>query len=267
MNLITLGRQDRPRCAADAHDVTRTTSPTSTPRLQERARGVRGPAVPERAPARRPDHRSRHSRPPACSSAPACASSRREKLYTQGNLQQTGNSLDVAIQGHGFFQVQMPDGTIAYTRDGSLPASTQRPARHRERLRGQPGDHDSRPTRRASPSAATARSACSVAGPGRAAQVGTLQLADFVNPAGLQPRGENLLPGDRLQRPAADRHARPERPGHADAGLARKLERQRGRGAGQHDRDPARLRDELEGDLRPPTRCCSTSPTRPVSTP
>jgi flagellar basal-body rod protein FlgG len=40
--------------------------------------------------------------------------------FTQGNLQQTGNNLDVAVKGQGFFQVQMPDGTTGYTRDGSL---------------------------------------------------------------------------------------------------------------------------------------------------
>src|SRR5512132_2229688 len=43
-----------------------------------------------------------------------------ERIFTQGNLQQSGNSLDVAINGQGFFQVQMPDGTTAYTRDGSF---------------------------------------------------------------------------------------------------------------------------------------------------
>ncbi len=48
-----------------------------------------------------------------------------ERLYTQGNLQQTGNSKDVAINGNGFFQVQMPDGTTAYTRDGSFQTNAQ----------------------------------------------------------------------------------------------------------------------------------------------
>ena len=43
-----------------------------------------------------------------------------ERLHSQGNLEQTGNSKDVAIDGRGFFAVQMPDGTNAYTRDGSL---------------------------------------------------------------------------------------------------------------------------------------------------
>src|ERR1700759_4525497 len=48
-----------------------------------------------------------------------------ERLYTQGNLQQTGNSKDVAINGNGFFQVQMPDGTTSYTRDGSFQTNQQ----------------------------------------------------------------------------------------------------------------------------------------------
>ena len=43
-----------------------------------------------------------------------------ERIHTQGNLQNTGNSKDVAINGNGFFQVLMPDGTTAYTRDGSF---------------------------------------------------------------------------------------------------------------------------------------------------
>ena len=43
-----------------------------------------------------------------------------EKLYTQGSLSQTGNSMDLAIQGRGFFQVLLPDGTFGYTRDGSF---------------------------------------------------------------------------------------------------------------------------------------------------
>ena len=48
-----------------------------------------------------------------------------ERIFTQGNLQQTSNSLDVAINGQGFFQVQMPDGTTAYTRDGSFHLDNQ----------------------------------------------------------------------------------------------------------------------------------------------
>src|SRR5690606_33787508 len=48
-----------------------------------------------------------------------------EKIFTQGSLQQTGNSLDVAIQGNGFFQIEQPDGTLAYTRDGAFQLDNQ----------------------------------------------------------------------------------------------------------------------------------------------
>src|ERR687891_533526 len=48
-----------------------------------------------------------------------------ERIYTQGNLQSTSNPLDVAIQGNGFFQVQLPDGTSAYTRDGAFQVNSQ----------------------------------------------------------------------------------------------------------------------------------------------
>src|SRR5262245_57171800 len=48
-----------------------------------------------------------------------------EKLYTQGSLAQTGNSLDLAIQGRGFFQVLLPHGTFGYTRDGSFQTNSQ----------------------------------------------------------------------------------------------------------------------------------------------
>ena len=47
------------------------------------------------------------------------------RIHTQGNLQQTGNSLDIAINGQGFFQVLMPDGTTGYTRDGSFHVDQQ----------------------------------------------------------------------------------------------------------------------------------------------
>ncbi|MEO6185914.1 MAG: flagellar hook-basal body complex protein, partial [Steroidobacteraceae bacterium] len=48
-----------------------------------------------------------------------------EKNYSQGGLNNTGNSLDVAINGRGFFQVLMPDGSFAYTRDGSFKMSPE----------------------------------------------------------------------------------------------------------------------------------------------
>jgi flagellar basal-body rod protein FlgG len=48
-----------------------------------------------------------------------------ERIFTNGELSQTGGNLDVAIQGAGFFQVQMPDGTLAYTRDGGFKTDSE----------------------------------------------------------------------------------------------------------------------------------------------
>src|SRR5271155_1167272 len=47
------------------------------------------------------------------------------RVFTEGELSQTGERLDIAVQGDGFFQVTMPDGTLAYTRDGSLKTNSQ----------------------------------------------------------------------------------------------------------------------------------------------
>ena len=114
-----------------------------------------------------------------------------EKLFTQGNIEQTGNSLDVAIQGRGFLQVTMPDGTIAYTRDGSLHMDQN----------GQLVTANGYAVDPAVSIPANAQSitigsdgTISVSVPGQAAtqQIGTVQLADFINPAGLQPNGDNL---------------------------------------------------------------------------
>jgi flagellar basal-body rod protein FlgG len=114
-----------------------------------------------------------------------------ERIFTQGNLQQTGNDKDVAIQGAGFFQVTLPDGTVAYTRDGSFQADNQ----------GQLVTSSGFVIQPAITIPANAQSltiardgTVSVTQPGSTSpvQVGTLQLATFINPAGLESRGENL---------------------------------------------------------------------------
>ncbi len=115
-----------------------------------------------------------------------------EKTYTQGNLTQTGNSLDLAINGRGFFQVLLPDGTLGYTRAGDFQLNNQGPAGDLERLRGAAG-HQHPAGRAEHHHRRRWRGRAQLAGQTSPQQVGTLQLADFVNPAGLQPRGENLL--------------------------------------------------------------------------
>src|SRR5215469_3401423 len=114
-----------------------------------------------------------------------------EKLFNQGALTQTGNSLDVAVQGNGFLQVSLPDGTVAYTRDGSL----------HEDSNGQVVTADGYPlvpsiTLPANVNSITIGTdgTVSVTANGSTAptQVGVVQLANFVNPGGLQPMGQNL---------------------------------------------------------------------------
>jgi flagellar basal-body rod protein FlgG len=115
-----------------------------------------------------------------------------EKLYTQGNLVQTGNPLDMAVQGRGFFQVLLPDGTLGYTRDGSFQVSAEGELVTASGYRVQPGI--SIPDGAQSVSVgADGTVSVQIAGQAQPTQVGSLQLVDFVNPAGLQPRGENLL--------------------------------------------------------------------------
>lgn len=114
-----------------------------------------------------------------------------ERIHTQGNLQLTSNSKDVAILGDGFFQVLMPDGTTAYTRDGSLQTDNN----------GQLVTSSGFPIQPAVtiPANATAITvsrdgivSVTVSGTVAATEVGTLQLATFINPAGLDSKGENL---------------------------------------------------------------------------
>ena len=111
--------------------------------------------------------------------------------FSQGSLQQTSNNLDIAIKGQGFFQVQMPDGTTAFTRDGSFQVDANGQLVTNSGFTVQPGITI----------AATAQSVTiaadgtvSVALPGQATAqtVGQLTLANFVNPAGLEPKGQNL---------------------------------------------------------------------------
>jgi flagellar basal-body rod protein FlgG len=115
-----------------------------------------------------------------------------ERIFTQGNLQQTGNSKDVAIQGAGFFQVLLPDGTTAYTRDGSFQMDSQGQLVTASGFTVQPAITIPAATQ----SITIGRDGTVtvlVAGSNTPTQVGTLQLATFVNPVGLESRGENLF--------------------------------------------------------------------------
>ncbi len=114
-----------------------------------------------------------------------------EKIHAQGNMINTQNALDLAVAGEGMFQIQQPDGTIAYTRDGTFKLSNT----------GQVVTNNGQPLL---PAIAVPANASSItvgqdgivtaelfAG-GGAQQLGQIQLARFVNAAGLQPMGDNL---------------------------------------------------------------------------
>ncbi len=114
-----------------------------------------------------------------------------EKLHTQGNLVQTGNALDLAVQGRGYFQILRPDGTLAYTRDGSFQMDANGQLVTSGGYLVQPSI--TIPTGAQSISVGTdGVVTVQLAGQTAPTQVGNLQLADFINPSGLQPIGENM---------------------------------------------------------------------------
>jgi len=115
-----------------------------------------------------------------------------QKFYSQGNIIQTENPLDIGITGKGFFEILMPDGSTSYTRDGTFQLDSQGqmvtsngfilqpqitiPANTQSMTIGEDGVVS-----------------VLLAGSTSPTQVGSIQLADFINPAGLQPIGDNLL--------------------------------------------------------------------------
>lgn len=124
-----------------------------------------------------------------------------EKNHTQGSLNTTGNSLDVAIQGRGFFQILMPDGSFGYTRDGGFKMSAEGELVTSSGYKVQPGINIPAGAQSITIGNDGVVSAL-VSGQSTPTQIGTLQLTDFVNPAGLQPRGENLLSESAASGPA-----------------------------------------------------------------
>ncbi|MBS0544393.1 MAG: flagellar basal-body rod protein FlgG [Proteobacteria bacterium] len=136
-----------------------------------------------------------------------------ERIFTQGTLQQTGGSLDVAVQGNGFLRVTMPDGTNAYTRDGALQLDNQGnvvtasgylladniniPADAKSITIGKDGTVTVLQANATAP-----------------VQIGAIQLATFINAGGLQSLGENLY-----AETASSGVATPVQPGTNGAGV------------------------------------------------
>lgn len=115
-----------------------------------------------------------------------------EKLFTQGSVLQTGNAMDVAINGRGFFQILKPDGEIAYTRDGTFQLNAQGEIVNSSGYVVQPGI--TIPDGAQSITIGTdGVVSVKLAGQPTPTQVGSLEVADFINPVGLQAIGENLF--------------------------------------------------------------------------
>ena len=111
--------------------------------------------------------------------------------FSQGGLQQSSNLLDVAVRGSGFFEIQLPDGTNGYTRDGAFQVNAQGQLVTNNGYAVQPGI-----TIPANAQSVTIGNdgTVSVTLPGQALpqSVGQLQIASFINPAGLEPKGGNI---------------------------------------------------------------------------
>ena len=115
-----------------------------------------------------------------------------EKTHTQGSLVTTKNALDMAVQGEGFFQIAQSDGTIAYTRDGSFKLSATGQLVTSNGAALQPAI--TIPPNVSSISIGQDGSVSVEGAAGGGAQVlGQIQIARFVNPAGLQSIGQNLM--------------------------------------------------------------------------
>ena len=114
-----------------------------------------------------------------------------DREFSQGNIVNTNKPLDIAIQGRGFFEILLPDGTLAYTRDGTFQLD----------LNGQivtSSGYALQPAITVPPAAQSVTIGVDgtisvvLAGSPDPLQIGTLQITDFLNPAGLQARGQNM---------------------------------------------------------------------------
>lgn len=115
-----------------------------------------------------------------------------QKLFNQGALQTTGEALDLAVNGRGFFEILMPDGTSAYTRDGQFHMSSDGEIVTASGHLLNPGlnvPQNAQSITIGSDGVVTAK----LVGQAESVNIGNLNLADFINPAGLQAIGGNLF--------------------------------------------------------------------------
>jgi len=113
------------------------------------------------------------------------------RIMSQGSLEQTGKDLDVAIRGDGFFQIQLPDGTTAYTRDGSFERDPNGDLVTIDGYQIDPGINIPEGSRDLT--IATDGTVQAIDAGGNLVNLGQIQLARFVNKAGLEAIGDNLF--------------------------------------------------------------------------
>lgn len=115
-----------------------------------------------------------------------------QKNFTQGNMQTTDNSLDIMINGPGFFEILMPDGTTSYTRNGQFTLNNEgdivTPGAGHPLQPGINIPDDAQSVTIAQDGEVSIK----LAGEAQNQVVGQINVANFINPAGLEPRGENL---------------------------------------------------------------------------
>jgi len=113
-----------------------------------------------------------------------------ERIFLQGNLQQTSNNLDLAIQGNGFFQIQMADGTLAYTRDGAFQINSDGSMVTANGDVLQP--QITIPVDATNVTIAKDGTVSVTQAGGAITTQGPIQLTSFINTGGLQSIGDNL---------------------------------------------------------------------------
>ncbi len=115
-----------------------------------------------------------------------------EKDYSQGSVNQTNGALDLSVNGRGFFQITLPDGTISYTRDGTFSLDNQGNVVTASGFPLQPAINIPAGTQSVTVGADGTVTATSASNP-NGTKIGQIQLADFINEEGLQPTGNNLV--------------------------------------------------------------------------
>lgn len=115
-----------------------------------------------------------------------------QRVFSPGELRQTGNSLDLAIEGDGFFQIQLPDGRTAYTRDGAFKLDGQGRLVNSDGLPLQP-EITIPPDAVNVSIGSDGTVSVTVAGESEPQQIGQITLAKFLNPAGTANLGRNLM--------------------------------------------------------------------------